>query len=117
MQKAKINDPSCHFDIEQRTVMLEGNTDNIDASNLINTVISKTFPGLIIENKIKYRPQELNIVGVNISGVKYIKLDDGTKIFKGGPLENGCIIENIKTNNVYLNCRGTKVMYELGDKT
>ena len=46
-----------------------------------------------------------------------IKLDDGTKIFKGGPLENGCIIENIKTNNVYLNCRGTKVMYELGDKT
>jgi hypothetical protein len=116
MQKKNIQDITNNFNIEKKTLRLDGYSEDINAIKYINKVLSKTFQDLKIENKIQYRPEDLIIVGVNISDSKYIKLHDGTMIFRGGSHENGCIIENIEKDVVQLNCQGLEVLYTLGEK-
>jgi hypothetical protein len=40
-------------------------------------------------------------------------LKDGSKIFTGGKLDNGCTIDTIKSDRVTLNCGGSKKIHRL----
>ena len=117
MKKTKIEDPNAHFDIYKRTATIEGKAFDLDDISNLEKILKKTIPDISIINRIRYAPEGLNIIGVNSSGVEYVKLIDGSKIFKGGTLDNGCIIEDILSNDVELNCQGTKVIYKLEEET
>jgi hypothetical protein len=114
LNKAKITNPVVHFDILKNEISLDGETVNFDDIPQVERLIGKTFPGISLQNKIRFSPKGLEISGANISGVEYIRLKNGSKIFKGGILENGCTIDNIESTRVQLNCRGYRVDYKLG---
>ncbi|WP_419658351.1 putative type III secretion system protein, YscD [Desulfosarcina variabilis str. Montpellier] len=117
LRKKEIKDPIVEFDIENKIATLNGITENLNIIPKIEKVIAKTIPEITVDNQIRFLPKELNIVGANTGVNEYVKLDDGSKVFKGGRLENGCIIEHIQSNRVQLDCSGSKVDYKLGEKS
>jgi hypothetical protein len=73
--------------------------------------------GLIskMDNKSENKAGNINRVtstsainGISIGKVSYVILSNGDKIFKGGKLDNGCIVEDIRPNYILLNCNGYK---------
>lgn len=117
MQKKEIRNPSVQLDIEKKTATLEGETDDLNAISEIETILAKTVPEIMLNNKINFSPEDLNIIGASTGDKGYIQLNDGCKIFIGGKLKNGCIIENIQAIDVQLNCLGSKVNYRIGEKS
>ena len=117
MVKNKIENPEIKVDIIKKTVVLEGETNYLCNIPQTGSLVSTTFDNMRICNNIRYAPEELNIIGANTIGLQYIKLDNGSKVFRGGTLKNGCIIEDIKSDKVQLNCSGTKVVFKLGEKS
>jgi hypothetical protein len=117
MKNKEIKDPIVTFDIDKKAVRLEGETENLNDISQTEKIINKTMPDIAIHNHINFSPGELNVAASSTSGAEYVQLNDGSKIFKGGRLKNGCIIENIRPNDVQLNCSGSKVNYKLGDKS
>ena len=51
---------------------------------------------------------EDTICGLSNNGIPYAILKNGDKIFKGGKLDNGCIVDMIADDYVILNCNGLK---------
>jgi hypothetical protein len=118
MRNKNIKNPSVQFDIENKIITLEGKTDNLNAISQTEIFITQMFPNIDIYNQILFLPGDVDIIGASASasGTGYICLSDGSKVFKGGKLKNGCIIESISSNMVRLNCNGTRVDYNLGKK-
>ena len=48
------------------------------------------------------------ICGLSTSNIPFVILSSGEKIFEGGKLRDGCIVENIEQNYIILNCNGLK---------
>jgi hypothetical protein len=117
MQKKKIQRPSARFDMNQKSVTLKGESTDHEMISQIEKIISQTIPDVAVDNQLKYLPGKLNIVGVSTSGVEHVKLSDGSKVFPGGKLQNGCIVVNIHQGKVKLDCHGSTIHYKIGDQS
>jgi hypothetical protein len=51
---------------------------------------------------------EDTICGLSNNGIPYVILKNGNRIFKGGKLNSGCVVETIGDEYVILNCNGLK---------
>lgn len=117
MQKKNIKNPAVKFDIEKNFITLEGTTSDIIRISQTEDFIMQILPNIMIENRIVFSPEDIDIIGASTGGSGFICLSDGSKVFEGGQLENGCIIESIRSNTVKLNCNGYIVDYILGQKS
>jgi hypothetical protein len=117
MQTKNFKNPTVDFDIEEKIITLRGNTSDITRISQIEDFITKMLPDIIIDNRIVFSPGDIDIIGASTGGSGFICLSDGSKVFNGGKLKNGCIIENISFNMVILNCNGIIVDYKLGKKS
>ena len=89
LRKKEIKDPILEFDIENKIATLNGITENLNINPKIEKVIAKTIPEITVDNQSGFLPKELNIVGANTGVNEYVKLDDGSKVFKAEGLKTG----------------------------
>lgn len=115
LQKKQIKQPQVQFDMEKKAVTLTGESDNHHIISEIEKIISHSLPDIKITNQVRYKPENFDIVGLSISGVAHVKLGDGSKIFPGGKLRNGCTVVKIHENSILLNCNGTTVSHQIGE--
>lgn len=113
--KKQIRRPKARFNIPQKSITLKGQSSNQRLISEIERILTQSLPEITIENKVEYTLGNLNIVGVSTSGVKHVKLSDGSKVFPGGMLRNGCVVENIRQNSLKLECNGSNILYNIGD--
>jgi hypothetical protein len=115
LQKKKIKKPNAHFNMKNNAITLKGESDDHKIISEIERLITDSLPDVIVNNQVEYTPQKLNIVGVSVNGVAHVKLSDGSKVFPGGRLKNGCIVDNILQNRIQLKCHGEIIYYNIGD--
>lgn len=115
MQKRKVEKPIAHFNMQKMAVSLKGVSDNQEIIYEIEKKISELIPRVMIDNQVEFSPGSLNIVAVCCNRTAYVKLNDGSKIFPGARLENGCEVVNILQNRIQLNCNGQTTYYKIGD--
>ncbi|WP_419658359.1 SctD/MshK family protein [Desulfosarcina variabilis] len=76
----------------------KGKNKNI---SLLSEIFYKTN-----NNVKKYKKK--SICGLSIGNLPYVILSNGKKVFEGGRLDNQCIIEEIDTDSIVINCNGLK---------
>jgi hypothetical protein len=59
------------------------------------------------------KPAKIDIKAVSTSGLPYVILKDGSKVFNGGKLSNGCTIAGIDDDHILLNCNGAQSKQKL----
>lgn len=115
LQKKKVKKPNAHFNMKNKAITLSGESDDHKIIADIEKIIADALPEISIDNQVEYTPGRLNIVGVSSNGVAHVKLSDGSKVFPGGRLKNGCVVGNILQNRVQLKCNGKTIYYNIGD--
>lgn len=115
LKKKGIRQAKVRYDIGGNALTLEGRAK--DRKNIpdVHDIVAKAFPKVTIKNQIKLGGSagRMRISGVSTSGAPHVILKDGSKIFAGGKLDNGCTIVNIKKDHVMLNCNGDKKRHSL----
>ncbi len=115
MQRKKIKDPNTYFDIDRNAITLEGRSSDQGLVAEIEKIVAKILPDIQVDNQVRYEPSKLDIVGASTSGVAYVKIKDGSKIFPGGKLKNGCTVVRIDQHRIVLNCKGSIIYHNIGD--
>lgn len=111
LKKKGIRRPKARFDIEEKALTLTGKSKDRKTISSVRDIISKAFPKIKIDNRIKMSGPSGNtaISGISTSGgARHVILKDGSKIFKGGRLDNGCTVVGIENDCVTLSCNGAK---------
>jgi hypothetical protein len=117
LKKKEIKYPRAKFNMDRNMIAIKGESDNQKIISEIEKIISRSLPAVTVNNQIQYNPEQMNIVGISNSGVEHIKLGDGSKVFPGGRLKNGCIVNNILKNRIQLKCNGTTIYYNIGENS
>jgi hypothetical protein len=115
LQKKKVKKPTAHFNMEQNSITLKGESSDHNIISEIEKIVAGSLPNVTVDNQVEYSPGRLDIVGISSNGVAHVKLGDGSKVFLGGRLKNGCIVVNILQNRIQLKCNGETVYYNMGD--
>ena len=88
----------------------EENTQQVKVEE--NNIIESVLYGLYkINDRTDLETEQQNksdICGLSISKIPYVILRSGKKIFKGGKLNNDCIVDTIRQDYIILNCKGIK---------
>ena len=117
LKKKGVREPKVKYNIEDNSLTLQGSTKDRKTVSTVCTIVSKAFPRIHIDSKIKTSanaPEEgFNIIGLSTSGEPYAILKDSSKVFKGGRLDNGCTIVGIENDCVTLDCNGSKKKHQL----
>lgn len=111
LKKKGIHRPRALFDIEDNALILTGSSKDRKAISSVRDIISKAFPAIKIDNQIKMSGPsgKIAISGISTSGgARHVILKDGSKIFEGGRLDNGCIVVGIENDCVTLDCNGSR---------
>lgn len=83
----------------------ENQDDGIGIINAIQTLFGKKKEP--VDEELPPSGED-TICGLSKNGIPYVILKNGDKIFKGGKLDNGCIVDTIADDYVILNCNGLK---------
>lgn len=115
LKRKGIRRPEARFNMEEKSVTLHGRSKDSKTISTARAIVSKTFPKIGVDNKIKLGAVRAapNISGVSTSGAPHVILSDGSKVFKGGKLDNGCAVVGIKNDHVILNCNGSRTVHRL----
>lgn len=111
LEKKGIRKAKAQFDIRENSFNLQGQSDDRHTLTAIHDLIAKAFPEIKINNNVTLKHLEtgkLNIRGVCTSGAAHVVLKDGSKVFTGGKLDNGCTIVGITPNHLNLDCNGSR---------
>jgi hypothetical protein len=111
--KKKVKEPSAHFDIERNAITLKGKSNDQHVVSEIEKIIAKSIPDVTVENKVSFEPGALGIVSASVSGIAHVRLSDGSKVFPGGKLKNGCTVVDILPDRIGLNCHGADIYHNL----
>lgn len=93
---------------EEREEVIED--DNLeDGKGIIQAIYTllEKKEGPVVEEELP-KSGEDTICGLSNNGFPYVILKSGDKIFKGGKLGNGCIVDTIADDHVILICNGLK---------
>ena len=115
LQKKKVKKPTAHYNMEQNSITLKGESSDHNIISEIEKIVAGSLPNVTVDNQVEYSPGRLDIVGISSNGVAHVKLGDGSKVFLGGRLKNGCVVVNILQNRIQLKCNGETVYYNMGD--
>jgi hypothetical protein len=109
--KKGIREARAHYDIQENAFTLEGQSRDAETIDTVSDIIAKAFPNIRVKNDIKkqvHKPARASIKAVSTSGLPYVILNDGSKVFSGGKLDNGCTIKAIGGDHILMNCNGSK---------
>ena len=115
LQKKKVKKSNAHFNMERNSITLKGESGDQKIISDIEKIIAGSLPNVAVDNQVEFNPGKLNVVGLSSSGVAHVKLSDGSKVFLGGRLKNGCVVVNILQNRIQLKCNNETVYYNMGD--
>lgn len=77
--------------------------------NVIMTSLGNLFAKIVDGSHVNAEPPNKSVIcGLSISNIPYVILNNGKKVFEGGKLDNGCIVDNINQNYIILDCNGQK---------
>ena len=118
LQKNGIRKARATYDMDEKAMSLNGETDEPDTISAIADIVTKAFPAVKVDNHVKRNAadtkiEELDICSVSMGGIPHVIGKDGAKIFKGGKLKNGCTLVNIQKNYLMLNCEGSMRKHRL----
>lgn len=115
LRKKGVRQPKVQYDIEGNALTLEGRSKDRKTISAVRDIVAKAFPEIEIKNRIKSGDPtgKINISGVAIGGAPHVILKDGSKIFTGGKLDNGCTVVRINNDHVMLNCNGDRIKHRL----
>ena len=80
----------------------------VEEKNIIESVLHGLYKINDLTDLETEQQNESNICGLSISKIPYVILRSGKKIFKGGKLNNDCIVDTIRQDYIILNCKGIK---------
>lgn len=109
--KKGIRRAKARYDIQENAFTLEGQSKDDEAIDTVSDIIAKAFPNIQVKNDIKkqvHKPAWASIKAVSTSGLPYVILNDGSKVFSGGKLDNSCSITAITGDHILMNCNGSK---------
>jgi hypothetical protein len=109
--KKGIRKARARYDIQENAFTLEGQTNDADAIDTVADIIAKAFPDIQMKNdiqKLDHKPARTRIKAVSTSGLPFVILNDGSKVFTGGKLNNGCTIAAIAADHILIDCNGSK---------
>jgi hypothetical protein len=109
--KKGIRKARAHYDIQENAFTLEGQSKDAETIDIVSDIIAKAFPNIQVKNDIDkqvHKPARAGIKAVSTSGLPYVILNDGSKVFTGGRLDNGCTIKAITGDHILMNCNGSK---------
>lgn len=116
LEKKGVKQAEAQLDIETNEVTLKGKTQDNKTIVSLFEIITKAFPTTKVNNQLKVQRAEVgtpNIAGVSIGAVSYVTQADGSKVFEGGTLNNGCRVAGIQTDQINLECHGFKRVHRL----
>jgi hypothetical protein len=113
LEKKGIRHAKAKLDIEEKTVTLQGQSDDSRTISAIRDIITHAFPRIRVNNKVELHAQapaagQSRIAGVSNGEVPYIIQNDGSKVFLGGKLDNGCFVIEIAPEHIVLDCDGSR---------
>jgi hypothetical protein len=109
--KKGIRNARARYDIQENAFTLEGQSKEKEAIDAVSDIITKAFPDIRVKNDIRkqfHKPARVGVKAVSTSGLPYVLLNDGSKVFTGGMLNNGCTIAAIAGDHIVMNCNGAK---------
>jgi hypothetical protein len=115
LQKKKVKMPAAQFNMEKNSITLKGESGDHKIISEIEKIVAGSLPDVTVDNQVQFTPGKLDIVGVSSNGVAHVKLGDGSKVFPGGRLKNGCMVADILHNRIRLKCNGKTVYYNMGE--
>lgn len=111
LEKKGVRQASAQFDIEDQSFTLEGKSNNDSTIKTARDIVAKVFPNFKIKSHIQsvpFNPGEIKINAVSTNGIPFVTLKNGTKVFKGGRLDNGCTLDSIARDHIVIECKGEK---------
>jgi hypothetical protein len=111
LMKKGIRKGRARYDIQENAFTLEGQSNDADAIDTVSDIIAKAFPHIRVKNNIHkqiHKPARASIKAVSTSGLPFVILNDGSKVFTGGKLDNGCTIAAISGSHILMDCNGLK---------
>jgi hypothetical protein len=111
LEKKGVRKALARYDLQENLFTIQGQSDNKDTIASVYDIVAKAFPDIRVKNDVKMnvpRPSKISIRAVSTSGLPYVILRDGSKVFSGGQLSNGCTIAEIAEDHILLDCNGAK---------
>lgn len=111
LEKKGVRNPQARYDIRENVFTIQGTSKDKDTIESVYEIVAKAFPDIRVKNDVKmnvHRPSKVGIRAVSTGGLPYVILKDGSKVFNGGKLNNGCTIAGIADDHILLDCNGTK---------
>ena len=112
LEKKGVRHAEAKLDIEDNTFTLQGQSDDSRTIAAIHDIITHAFPRIRVNNEVKLHAQghadgQSQIAGVSSGEVPYIIQNDGSKVFIGGKLDDGCYVIEIRPEHIVLDCDGS----------
>jgi hypothetical protein len=116
LEKKGVRLADAQLDIENNSFTLQGESGDAETISAIYDIVSKAFPMIKVKNQVQLNYPEadkLKIAGVSTSAVPYVIQEDGSRVFIGGKLNNGCEVTGIESDHILLDCDGSKQRHDL----
>lgn len=111
LEKKGVRNAKASYDIGKNAFTIQGTSGSKNTIESVYDIVAKAFPDIRVNNDVKmnaHRPARVSIRAVSTGGLPYVILKDGSKIFNGGRLSNGCSLAGIAEDHILLECNGTK---------
>lgn len=116
LEKKGVKQAQAELDIETNEVTLKGRTQDSKTITSLYEIITRAFPTTKVNNQLQLQRPDVgvpSIAGVSIGAVSYVTQSDGSKVFEGGTLNNGCRVSAIQSDSINLECHGFKRVHRL----
>jgi hypothetical protein len=113
LEKKGVRLAKAKLDIDESTFTLQGQSDDSQTISSIHDIITHAFPRIQVNNEVTWHAQadvtgKSEITGVSSGKVPYIIQNDGSKVFTGGKLDNGCHVVQIGPESIEMDCNGSR---------
>jgi hypothetical protein len=113
LEKKGVRHAEARLDIAENTFTLQGQSDDSRTISSIYDIITHAFPRIQVNNEVKLNARnhaagKSLIAGVSSGEVPYIIQNDGSKVFTGGKLDDGCYVIEIGPERLVLDCDGSR---------
>lgn len=113
LEKKGVRHADAKLDIEESTFTLQGQSDDSRTISSIYEIITHAFPRIQVNNEVTLQAQadaagRSEITGVSSGQVPYLIQNDGSKVFIGGKLDNGCHVIEIGPGRIVMDCNGSR---------
>lgn len=111
LEKKGVRSAQARYNMQKNEFTIQGQSKDKDTIASVYDIVAKAFPDIRVKNDvtmITHKPSKVGIRAVSTSGLPYVILNDGSKVFNGGRLNNGCNIAGIADDHILLTCNGVK---------